>query len=172
MSALILARVTRGTGMLDTDAATAARRLVGHLHYQQYRPRCQEEQPADRRVFSATADQVPQRDILAAVLTPGYLRVVLHTCILAPNIACDERAWTRQWLAEREAACLCWFGVLHRADQDTDGPHVHVGLVKAEATSPRLLPRHQRSDQAGCRSASRQDGVVLQLPSPIKKESC
>lgn len=160
----------RGTKRIETDAQTAARRLAGHLRYQQYRPLAAAEQRADRWIFSATANRVPLPDVQAAVRAAGCLQVVLHTCILAPEAAvADYRAWARSWLAKQEAGCLCWFGVLH---QDTERPHIHVGLVKAQPNSPRLLQSYQSVNEGAGRPAGHQGGVLLRLPQFVKKESC
>ena len=160
----------RGTSRVETDAQTAARPSAGHLRYHQYRPLMGTEQRTDRRLFSATTNRVRPAEVQAAVVAPGCLQVVLHTFILAPEQPVrDYRAWVRGWLAEREAACLCWFGVLH---QDAERPHIHVGLVKAQTTSPRVLQSHHIANEGAGRPAGDQGGIMLHLPPLVKKESC
>ncbi|HLW01818.1 MAG TPA: hypothetical protein VKT82_24405 [Ktedonobacterales bacterium] len=165
--------MARGTSRIETDAESAARRLVGHLHYLQYRPRRLFEHRSDRWIFGAMTDHAQPTQVRAAVLAPGERQVVLHTFLLAPEeeAVCDYRAWTRQFVAEHEQTCLCWFGVLHAADRHADTPHVHVGLVKAQASSPRLLRDQRTADQTEQRPSGGQGGVLLRLSSLAKKEA-
>lgn len=165
--------MARGTSRLETDAESAARRLVGHLHYLQYRPRRLFEQRSDRWIFGAMTDHAQPAQVRAAVLAPGCQEVVLHTFLLAPEgeAVRDYRAWTRQFVAEYEKTCLCWFGVLHAADRHADSPHVHVGLVKMQTSNPRVLQGQRTSPQTEQRSLGGQGGVLLRLPSLTKKEA-
>ncbi|MBO0782191.1 MAG: hypothetical protein J2P37_25515 [Ktedonobacteraceae bacterium] len=114
---------------------TAAAHLKGHVKYLAYRRMDpQREQAADRHLFSKERDQVDRHEAMRDVMEHTSSRVSFHKIVLSPGHdepVDDWRTWTRDVMADLEAAQgkdLHWYAVHH---DNTDHAHVHVVLAGA-----------------------------------------
>ena len=147
--------IPRNTGTIEADAQTVARWLAGHLAYVQYQGRGPAEPLEQRRLFSASCDQVRQSQAVAALLEGAAPRVLIHKMILSPDQdrVEDWRGWTRQVmrrLAARERRSLCWVGVLHQFPT----PHVHLVLAGQPVPRARIIPWSERRPTRPLRAES------------------
>jgi hypothetical protein len=124
--------IARGTGYVRGSPAQADKRLDGHLHYLQYRPRASNESFASRSLFSRHADRVTSQDARELVEAHSCARVRFHKFFLSPakgEPIPDPRAWLRTVMHDLEQRLgkeLHWVAVYHA---NTTYPHVHVVLA-------------------------------------------
>ncbi|MBO0783328.1 MAG: hypothetical protein J2P37_31325 [Ktedonobacteraceae bacterium] len=116
-----------------TNRSRASSALKNHFKYLQYRERDPlRETKADRHAFSNKYDHVDRRDAHDAIMQREQAGdIYYHRLVLSPKHdepVADWRAWTREVMADLEAArgqTLEWYAVQHR---NTDNPHVHMVL--------------------------------------------
>jgi hypothetical protein len=131
----------RNAGMVQGDAATITRRVLGHLTYLRYGVALAPgEQRTDRRIFTATCAQVQPREVVAMLAHAGAGRLRLRKLVYIPA-RCpphDWLAWTRREMAALPSPTplLCWFAV--RSQQPI--PQVRVVVVERLGALAPVIP--------------------------------
>jgi hypothetical protein len=109
----------------------------------QYRPLGQEEQPSDRRLFTARTEGLSRNQARALLMEHIGRRAAYHRLILSPGVPVeDEQRWTRMVMADLSRHLgqeLHWVAVVHR---NTGHPHVHLLLA---GTCERLAGGHEQA---------------------------
>jgi len=102
-------------------------KLWDALHYMQCRPLGEDEQAADRILFTSRTEGLSRQEARALILEHAGRRVAYHRLILSPGESVEDmRRWTRLVLADLSRHLhqdLHWVAVVHR---NTAHPHVHV----------------------------------------------
>jgi hypothetical protein len=105
-------------------------KLWDALHYMQYRPLGQDEQPSDRCLFTARTEGLSRLEARALLMEHAGRRVAYHRLILSPGIPVEDvQRWTRQVMADLARHLgqeLHWVAVAHH---NTQHPHAHVLLA-------------------------------------------
>jgi hypothetical protein len=152
--------IVRGTGFVKGAPDPALKRLEGHLHYLQYRPRAANETPTSRLFFTADADQLASRAALRMLEAHSCPRVRFHKLLFSPSLAeavPDPHSWLRSImhdLEQRLGQRLYWVATYHA---NTRYPHVHVvvgGTGTNNATGKTKMVRLTVADYAFLRETA------------------
>ena len=150
-----MSRQTRRTVVLHRyvrPSQGAKGKLWDALHYLQHRPLGQDEQPADRQLFTARTEGLARQEARSMLMEHWGRRVAYHRLILSPGLPVgDLQRWTRQVMTDLSRHLgqeLHWVAVAHH---NTAHSHVHLLLA---GTGERLadgvrrsLPVYLRPDQ-------------------------
>ena len=105
-------------------------KLWDALRYMQHRPLGRDEQPDDRRLFTARTEELGPQEARALLLEHAGRRVAYHRLILSPGVPVEDlQRWTRLVLADLSRHLgqeLHWVAAAHR---NTAHPHVHLLLA-------------------------------------------
>jgi hypothetical protein len=105
-------------------------KLGDALRYMQHRPLGQDEQPRERRLFTARTEGLSRQEARALLLEHAGRRVAYHRLILSPGAPVeDPQRWARLVMGDLSRHLgqdLHWVAVAHR---NTAHPHVHLLLA-------------------------------------------
>ncbi len=105
-------------------------KLWDALYYMQHRPLGQDEQPSDRRLFTARTEGLSRHEARALLMEHAGRRVAYHRLILSPGVPVEDvQRWTRLVMGDltrHQGQELHWVAAAHH---NTAHPHVHLLLA-------------------------------------------